>query len=91
MGGKILTISTSADWLNGLKTGLWLEELAAPYYVWKNHGFDVIIGAISTTIPIDQASLADNMLGPLTKEFLGDGNIPSLFSVTVHLYKISWD
>jgi putative intracellular protease/amidase len=72
MAGKILTVSTSADLLNGLKTGLWLEELAAPYYVWKENGFDVVIGAVSDNIPLDVASLAEDMKGPLTNKFLED-------------------
>lgn len=90
MTGKILTISTSADTLNGLKTGLWLEELAAPYYVWKENGFDVVIGAISTSIPIDEASLAENMLGPMTKRFLEDGIAPSLSALLCFCTTAVW-
>jgi hypothetical protein len=73
MARKILTISTSADQLNGLKTGLWLEELAAPYYIWKEKGFDVVIGAVADKIPLDAASLAENMKGPFASKFLEDG------------------
>ena len=37
---KILVVLTSRDQLGntGLKTGFWLEELAAPYYVFKDAG-----------------------------------------------------
>eukprot|EP00884_Botryococcus_braunii_P004616 jgi/Botrbrau1/14155/Bobra.182_3s0095.1 len=88
MAGKILTISTSADLLNGLKTGLWLEELAAPYYVWKESGFDVVIGAVSDKIPLDVASLAENMKGPLTNKFLEDAQAQQHFNNPVSIASI---
>eukprot|EP00884_Botryococcus_braunii_P005476 jgi/Botrbrau1/1492/Bobra.178_3s0047.1 len=72
MGGKILTVSTSADELNGLRTGLWLEELAAPYYIWKDSGYDVVIGAVGDRIPVDDASLEQDMKGEATVKFLQD-------------------
>ena len=40
---KILMVLTSHDQLGntGAKTGFWLEEFAAPYYVFKDAGADV--------------------------------------------------
>jgi putative intracellular protease/amidase len=73
MGGKILTVSTSLEDLNGLRTGLWLEELAGPYYVWKENGYDVVIAAVGSSIPTDAASLDENMKGQATDKFLKDG------------------
>ena len=37
---KVLMVLTSHDQLGntGRKTGFWLEELAAPYYVFKDAG-----------------------------------------------------
>lgn len=40
---RILLVSTSAHDMNGHPTGLWLEELAAPYNLFKKAKFDVDI------------------------------------------------
>ena len=44
---KILMVLTSHDVLGntGRKTGFWLEEFAAPYYVFKDAGVDVTIAS----------------------------------------------
>lgn len=46
MNKKILLISTSESNMNGHPTGLWLEELAEPYNVFKEAGLDVDIASI---------------------------------------------
>ena len=42
MSKKILIVLTSHDKLGDTdhKTGFWVEEFAAPYYVFKDAGFD---------------------------------------------------
>jgi putative intracellular protease/amidase len=44
---KILMVLTSHDKLGntGRKTGFWLEELAAPYYVFKEAGVDITLAS----------------------------------------------
>lgn len=44
---KILMVLTSHDRLGdtGRKTGFWLEELAAPYYVFKDAGAEVVLAS----------------------------------------------
>ena len=44
---KILMVLTSHDQLGntGAKTGFWLEEFAAPYYVFKDAGADVTLAS----------------------------------------------
>jgi putative intracellular protease/amidase len=44
---KILMILTSHDQLGdtGNKTGFWLEEFAAPYYVFKDAGVDIVLAS----------------------------------------------
>ncbi len=44
---KILMILTSHDQLGdtGDKTGFWLEEFAAPYYVFKDAGADIVLAS----------------------------------------------
>ena len=46
MNKKILLISTSESDMNGHPTGLWLEELAEPYNVFKKAGLEVEIASI---------------------------------------------
>lgn len=44
---KILIVLTSHDQLGntGRKTGFWLEELAAPYYVFKDAGAEIVLAS----------------------------------------------
>ncbi len=44
---KILMVLTSHDTLGdtGEKTGFWLEEFAAPYYVFKDAGADIVLAS----------------------------------------------
>lgn len=44
---KILMVLTSHDQLGdtGKKTGFWLEEFAAPYYVFKDAGAEVVVAS----------------------------------------------
>ena len=45
---KVLMVLTSHDQLGntGRKTGFWLEELAAPYYVFKDAGVHVALASL---------------------------------------------
>jgi putative intracellular protease/amidase len=40
---RILFVATSHDEMGntGKKTGVWLEEIAVPYYIFKNAGFEL--------------------------------------------------
>lgn len=44
---KILIVVTSHDQLGntGKKTGIWIEEFAAPYYYLTSHGADITIAS----------------------------------------------
>ena len=44
---KVLMVLTSHDQLGntGRKTGFWLEELAAPYYVFKDAGAQITLAS----------------------------------------------
>ncbi|MET4795832.1 putative intracellular protease/amidase [Bradyrhizobium japonicum] len=44
---KVLMVITSHDQLGntGRKTGFWLEELAAPYYVFKDSGAEITLAS----------------------------------------------
>lgn len=57
---KVVIVSTSAPVLKGHVTGLWLEELAAPYYVWKEAGYDVVLASTAGgPIPLDANSMSN--------------------------------
>jgi putative intracellular protease/amidase len=56
---KILMVLTSHDQLGntGAKTGFWLEEFAAPYYVFKEAGIDITLASpLGGQPPIDPKS-----------------------------------
>ncbi|HBM62193.1 MAG TPA: type 1 glutamine amidotransferase domain-containing protein, partial [Citreicella sp.] len=44
---KVLMVLTSHDTLGetGRKTGFWLEELAAPYYIFKDAGAQITLAS----------------------------------------------
>jgi hypothetical protein len=46
-GLKVLMVLTSHDQLGhpGRKTGFWLEELAAPYHVFKGAGAEIVLAS----------------------------------------------
>lgn len=76
---KILIITTSADQLkDGTTTGLWLEELAAPYYLYKDAGYSIDIASPKGgQTPLDPNSIAEDNLGDVPKKFMtntGDMN-----------------
>jgi putative intracellular protease/amidase len=57
----------------GHKTGLWLEEVAVPYYLFREKGFQVILASIKGgEIPIDIASLTGDAYVPAAKKFMED-------------------
>jgi putative intracellular protease/amidase len=72
---KILMILTSHDKLGdtGKRTGFWLEEFAAPYYVFKDAGAEVTLASPKGgQPPLDPSSDADDAQTVATKRFKGD-------------------
>lgn len=71
--GQILAVATLHDQLgdSGQKTGLWISELAEPYYVFREAGYDVTIASPKGgPIPIDAASLEGDFYTAEAKRFL---------------------
>jgi putative intracellular protease/amidase len=68
---KILMVLTSHDKLGntGRKTGFWLEEFAAPYYVFKDAGVDLTLVSVKGgQPPIDPKSdLPENQTPAMTR------------------------
>ncbi|KAK9918158.1 hypothetical protein WJX75_001791 [Coccomyxa subellipsoidea] len=94
MGKKVLSVATSNDNLGDTKTGFWLEELASPYYIWKNNGYSVTVASIKGgEIPLDPMSLKHDYLTEHSKTFLNSEaamkelkNSPSVSSVNMAEY-----
>ena len=72
---KILMVLTSHDQLGntGKKTGFWLEEFAAPYYVFKDAGADVTLASPKGgQPPLDPTSDAPDAQTAATERFKHD-------------------
>ncbi|MBN8413370.1 MULTISPECIES: type 1 glutamine amidotransferase domain-containing protein [Halomonas] len=69
---KVLVVVTSHDTLGdtGKKTGFWLEELAAPYYVLKDAGVEVTLASPKGgQPPLDPASEGEDFQTDATRRF----------------------
>jgi putative intracellular protease/amidase len=72
---KVLMVITSHDQLGntGRKTGFWLEELAAPYYVFKEAGADITLASPKAgRPPLDPKSNEPEFRTDLTLRFEKD-------------------
>jgi putative intracellular protease/amidase len=92
MGKKILTVSTSADALGDDPTGLWLEELAAPYLILKNKGHDVTIASVKGgKIPLDPTSMKPENLTSHAQTFLDSSEDMKLLENSVPIAGLKSD
>ena len=91
---KILMVLTSHDKLGdtGKKTGFWLEEFAAPYYVFKDAGAQVTLASPKGgQPPLDPTSDAADAQTEATQRFKGDAAAQSDLAQTVALFTVSAD
>lgn len=89
---KILMVLTSHDQLGetGRKTGFWLEEFAAPYYVFKDAGAEVVLASPKGgQPPMDPKSDASDMQTPATTRFKSDSIAQAALAATQPLADIS--
>jgi putative intracellular protease/amidase len=88
---KVLFITTSHDKLgdtNG-RTGVWLEEIAAPYYIFKDAGVEMAIASpLGGEVPLDPKSQSIIVATPSTKRFLKDEVAMSFLSRSVRVEEI---
>ena len=85
---KILMVLTSHDKLGdtGRKTGFWLEELAAPYYVFKDAGVEIVLASPKGgQPPLDPKSNEPEFQTDLTRRFEADANAKAQLAATVRL------
>ncbi|CAN5919677.1 type 1 glutamine amidotransferase domain-containing protein [soil metagenome] len=89
---KILMILTSHDQLGdtGKKTGFWLEEFAAPYYVFKDAGADVtLVSPKGGQPPLDPKSDEPDAQTEATRRFQSDPAAKSALAHTSVLESVS--
>ena len=86
---KVLMVLTSHDQLGntGRKTGFWLEELAAPYYVFKDAGVE-IASPKGGRPPLDPKSDEPASRTPLTIRFEKDAAAEAQLGKTVLLNSV---
>ncbi|TCQ04059.1 type 1 glutamine amidotransferase domain-containing protein [Sphingomonas sp. PP-CC-3A-396] len=82
---KILIVLTSHADLGdtGRKTGFWLEELAAPYYVFKDAGVDITLASpAGGQPPLDPSSAKPDAQTDATRRFEGDAEATAALADT---------
>ncbi|TDR93968.1 type 1 glutamine amidotransferase domain-containing protein [Enterovirga rhinocerotis] len=85
---KVLMVLTSHDTLGdtGRKTGFWLEELAAPYYVFKEAGAEITLASPKGgQPPLDPKSDEPMFQTDLTRRFSADAAAQAQLARTVRL------
>jgi len=89
---KILMILTSHDKLGdtGEKTGFWLEEFAAPYYVFKDAGVSLTLASpLGGQPPLDPKSADPGALTDATRRFHDDPSAQAQLAATQRLQDVS--
>jgi putative intracellular protease/amidase len=88
----VLFVLTSHEDLGntGHKTGFWIEEFAAPYYVLKDKGVKVTLASPKGgQPPIDPNSAAENAATDATKRFENDSETKDVLSKTIPLVNLN--
>ncbi len=89
---KILMVLTSHDTLGntGRKTGFWLEELAAPYYAFKDAGAEIVLASpAGGQPPLDPKSNEPDFQTEQTHRFEADAQANAQLAETVRLDSVS--
>jgi putative intracellular protease/amidase len=89
---KVLMVLTSHDQLGntGRKTGFWLEELAAPYYAFKEAGVEIVLASPKGgQPPLDPKSNEPANQTDMTRRFELDSQATAQLASTVRLDSVS--
>jgi putative intracellular protease/amidase len=89
---KILMVLTSHDRLGdtGKKTGFWLEEFAAPYYVFRDAGADITLASPKGgQPPVDPRSEEPAAQTPATNRLKHDKTAQALLVNTARLSTVA--
>jgi putative intracellular protease/amidase len=88
---KIVMVLTSHDRLGdtGRKTGFWLEEFAAPYFVFRDAGVDLtLVSPNGGQPPIDPKSDLPENQTPAMARFKGDESAQKALASTIPLAEV---
>lgn len=88
---RILMILTSHDQLGdtGRRTGFWLEEFAAPYYVFRDAGHDITLASPKGgRPPVDPTSTLPQMQTDSTRRFEADDAAKAALTSSIPLSKV---
>jgi putative intracellular protease/amidase len=91
---KILMVLTSHDELGstGRKTGFWLEELAAPYYAFKDEGVRITLASPKGgKAPLDPKSNEPANQTDQTRRFEADASAMADLASTAKLKDVAYD
>jgi putative intracellular protease/amidase len=91
---NILMVLTSHDQLGntGKKTGFWLEEFAAPYYIFKDAGASITLASPNGgQPPLDPKSDEPDAQTEATRRFKNDAAAQEALAGTVKLNSVSGD
>jgi putative intracellular protease/amidase len=89
---KVLMVLTSHDQLGdtGRKTGFWLEEFAAPYYVFKDAGHEITLASpAGGQPPLDPKSAEPDFQTDATRRFEADVEAGKALANTQKLADVS--
>jgi len=89
---KVLMVLTSHDQLGntGRKTGFWLEELAAPYYAFRDAGAQVVLASPKGGLPpLDPKSNEPAFQTDATRRFEADATATTQLAATVRLDSVN--
>lgn len=89
---KVLIVLTSHDELGdtGKKTGFWLEELAAPYYRFKDAGYEITLASPKGgQPPLDPASNVPDFQTDDTRRFEDDAEAGAALAATIRLETVT--
>ncbi|WP_422735510.1 type 1 glutamine amidotransferase domain-containing protein [Micromonospora sp. WMMD729] len=89
---KVLMVLTSHDQLGdtGRKTGFWLEELATPYYRFRDAGWEVTLASPQGgRPPLDPKSDEPDSQTEQTRRFTADAEAERQLGATVRLDSVS--
>lgn len=91
---KVLIVLTSHDTLGdtGRKTGFWLEELAAPYFAFRDAGAEITLASPKGgQPPLDPVSNSPDAQTDDTRRFEADAEATAALASTVKLSEVRAD
>ena len=94
MSKRMLMVMTSHEIMGdtGEKTGMWLEEFAAPYYAFKDQGYTITLASpMGGQVPIDPNSLADDAMTDDAVRYTKDEIARSAIASTIPLEDVRAD